>query len=102
MKVKLVGPGSGPMPGGYRRWAADEIVEVDDTDAAAVGWYRRHCANGGGTILEEARPAKPAQVPAESGIARLRAEARALGVQVDGRWSAGRLEQEIARASKSK
>jgi hypothetical protein len=58
VKVKLVGPDSGYVPGGYRRWDADEIIEVDDADEAAVAGWRAHCVRGGGTVMEDAH-AKP-------------------------------------------
>ncbi len=60
MRVQLAGPNSGYTPSGYRSWAADEVVEVDDADQVAVDWYRAHCAGGGGTVVEDVKPtAKP-------------------------------------------
>lgn len=53
-------------------------------------------------IVEESDPdtePEPAPEPlAEQGIVELRAQAKALGVPVDGRWSAARLQQEISNA----
>lgn len=102
MKVRMVGPTSGYGPNGYQSWAADEVVEIDDGDQATVAWYRNHCAGGGGTILEDVKPpaksAMPSVVADEVNLDRLRSEAEALGIKVDGRWSAQRLQQEIAKA----
>jgi hypothetical protein len=80
MRVQLVGPNSGYVHDGYRSWAADEVVEVDDGDQAAVDWYRAYCAGGGGTVVEDVKP--PA--PPEPTLADLRAQAEARGLPTYG------------------
>jgi hypothetical protein len=49
----------------------------------------------------EPEPEPEPSVPAEPGIVQLRAEAERLGIKVDGRWSAIRLQQEIANKERS-
>jgi hypothetical protein len=83
MRVQLVGPNSGYTPSGYQSWAADEVVEVDDGDQAAVDWYRAHCAGGGGVILEEEKPPALPEPP-EPTLADLRAQAEAQGLPTYG------------------
>ncbi len=60
MRVQLVGPSSGYVHDGYRSWLADEVIEVDDNDQAAVDWWRTFATAGGGTVLEDVKPPKPA------------------------------------------
>jgi hypothetical protein len=52
----------------------------------------------------QGRTAQPPQetTDAEAGIVELREVAERLGVKVDGRWSAARLQAEIAKAQASK
>ncbi len=83
MRVKVVGPTSGYGPHGYRSWAADEIVEVDDTDQVAVDYYRGAVAAGGATLLEDVKPKQPADQP-EPTLQELRSQAAARGLATYG------------------
>ena len=67
-------------------WAVGKCVPAADDAAVTVG----------GTLINEGT--MPAAVASESSIEDLRAQAAALGMKVDGRWSRDRLTDEIAKA----
>jgi hypothetical protein len=70
-------PALDDLPPGHVR---PVVVEIDEPPAAAAA----------------AAASGPTEVPA-SELERLRGQAERLGVKVDGRWSASRLQQEIAQ-----
>ena len=67
-------------------WAVGKCVPAADDAAVTVG----------GTLINEGT--MPAAVASEPSIDGLRAQAAALGMKVDGRWSRDRLTDEIAKA----
>ena len=67
-------------------WAVGKCVPAADDAAVTVG----------GTLINEGT--MPAAVASEPSIEDLRAQAAALGLKVDGRWSRERLADEIAKA----
>ena len=69
-------------------WAVGKCVPAADDAAVTVG----------GTLINEGT--MPDAVASEPSIEDLRAQAAALGMKVDGRWSHDRLADEIAKAQK--
>ena len=67
-------------------WAVGKCVPAADDAAVTVG----------GTLINEGT--MPSAVALEPSIDGLRAQAAALGLKVDGRWSRERLADEIAKA----
>ena len=67
-------------------WAVGKCVPAADDAAVTVG----------GTLINEGT--MPAAAASEPSIDDLRAQAAALGLKVDGRWSRERLADEIAKA----
>ncbi len=67
-------------------WGVGKCVPAADDAAVTVG----------GTLINEGT--MPAAVASEPSIDGLRAQAAALGMKVDGRWSRDRLTDEIAKA----
>jgi len=71
---------------------------LDDLPAGVVREVIVDEPDVGADLLESAPEPSP---PLEPGIIQLRVRAEALGVKVDGRWSAARLQQEIANKERS-
>lgn len=67
-------------------WALGKCVPADDSAAVTVGV----------TLIDEGN--MPSAAESEPSIDDLRAQAAALGIKVDGRWSADRLAAEIEKA----
>jgi len=64
MQVKVFGPMAGPGPrGDIVSWAPNQVVDVDDADKDAVGFYRGLIKAGIAELLEEAKAAKATAAP---------------------------------------
>jgi len=83
---------------GTRHLTAGEEYEAPLRDAAllVVGKKARFQKRKEAADLPE--PEKPPPIEAQSGIDALRARARTLGIDVDGRWGTARLQYEIGQA----
>jgi ABC-type amino acid transport substrate-binding protein len=71
MKVKMFGPLAGTGPDGMiRSWGPNEIVQVDDDDAATVAYYQSRIDAGVGELVDESGPivlAPPEEQPVKTG-----------------------------------
>ena len=67
-------------------WAVGKCAPADDGAAVTVG------------VVQAAPAAQVVQAKQEPSIDDLREQAKALGIKVDGRWSADRLAAEIQKA----
>lgn len=67
-------------------WAVGKCAPADDSATVTVG------------VVQAAPAAQVVQAKQEPSIDDLREQARALGIKVDGRWSADRLAAEIQKA----
>ena len=79
-----------PWPAGA---VVGDVIELASVPAWAVG--KCAPADDGATVTVGVVQAAPAFAKQEPGIDDLREQAKALGIKVDGRWSADRLAAEI-------
>lgn len=73
-----------------------DVIELASVPAWAVG--KCAPADDGATVTVGAVQAAPAVAKQEPSIDDLREQAKALGIKVDGRWSADRMASEIQKA----
>lgn len=73
-----------------------DVIELASVPAWAVG--KCAPADDGATVTVGVVQAAPAVAKQEPSIDDLREQAKALGINVDGRWSANRLAAEIQKA----